>query len=186
MWSALAAAWSSTSTRQPRPSALGTQRSATAIHHIYSSGHLGETLTDSGFTDVARYAGRAGWRTRAPRWLRVHTELLGAGIRWFGAAVGEFLGRLHRMPASGLGQFASRDDLSADAWVAEASRDYAVVASRVPAAIRTWVEAFLAAPPRHQPSTAEVVLPHLWARRPPALPRQEPAGAIRRLPPSAG
>jgi SAM-dependent methyltransferase len=33
---------------------------ATALHHVYTSGHLGDLLTDAGFTDVRRYAGPDG------------------------------------------------------------------------------------------------------------------------------
>jgi SAM-dependent methyltransferase len=33
---------------------------ATAIHHVYTSGHLGEMLTDAGFTGIERYAGPDG------------------------------------------------------------------------------------------------------------------------------
>ncbi len=33
---------------------------ATALHHVYTSAHLGELLTDGGFADVQRYAGPDG------------------------------------------------------------------------------------------------------------------------------
>jgi cyclopropane fatty-acyl-phospholipid synthase-like methyltransferase len=33
---------------------------ATAVHHLYTSGHLGHLLRDAGFTDVERYAGPDG------------------------------------------------------------------------------------------------------------------------------
>jgi len=48
--------------------------SATAIHHIYTSGHLGELLTDGGFTDIERYAGPDG----APYELRAGRLILTA------------------------------------------------------------------------------------------------------------
>jgi SAM-dependent methyltransferase len=39
----------------------GTEEVAvTALHHVYTSAHLGEILTDAGFTDVARFAGPDG------------------------------------------------------------------------------------------------------------------------------
>ncbi|WP_157891965.1 MULTISPECIES: SAM-dependent methyltransferase [Frankia] len=33
---------------------------ATALHHVYTSAHLGDLLTDAGFTDIRRYAGPDG------------------------------------------------------------------------------------------------------------------------------
>ncbi|MGH3568367.1 MAG: SAM-dependent methyltransferase [Pseudonocardia sp.] len=33
---------------------------ATAIHHLYTSAHLGQLLTDAGFTDLERYSGPDG------------------------------------------------------------------------------------------------------------------------------
>jgi SAM-dependent methyltransferase len=33
---------------------------ASAVHHVYTSGHLGELLTGGGFVDVERYAGPDG------------------------------------------------------------------------------------------------------------------------------
>ncbi len=37
----------------------------TALHHVYTSAHLGELLVEGGFTDVARYGGPDG----APFWI---------------------------------------------------------------------------------------------------------------------
>ena len=38
----------------------GEQLSTTAIHHVYTSGHIGQLLSDAGFLDIERFAGPDG------------------------------------------------------------------------------------------------------------------------------
>jgi hypothetical protein len=38
----------------------GEQLVSTAVHHVYTSAHLGKLLTGAGFTSITRYAGPDG------------------------------------------------------------------------------------------------------------------------------
>lgn len=73
--------------------------------------------------------------------------------------IGEFLGRLHRLPLDAVEGFLPREHETLAEWLTDAGEDYARVVDRVPRSLRGPIESFLATPPPPDAQVAAITDP---------------------------